>query len=83
MSDALKILTLIDLFSLLCFVLHIVLACIRQWILEYTIKDLLLPNTVSQKVEKLHTCTTGLDDTGIPHIKMKITEMLLGKSSIP
>ena len=43
MSDALKILTLIDLFSLLCFVLHIVLACIRQWILEYTIKDLLLP----------------------------------------
>ena len=32
-----------------------------------TVKDLLLPDTVSQKDEKPHTA--GLDDTVIPHIK--------------
>ena len=46
-----------------------------------TVKDLLLPNTVSQKDEKPHTA--GLDDTAIPHIKIKITEIPLEKSSIP
>ena len=40
-----------------------------------TVKDLLLPNTVSQKDEKPHTA--GLDDTAIPHIKIKITEIPL------
>ena len=40
-----------------------------------TVKDLLLPNTVRQKDEKLHTA--GLDDTAIPHIKIKITEIPL------
>ena len=45
-----------------------------------TVKDLLLPNTVSQKDEKPHTA--GLDDTAIPHIKIKITEIPLEKSSI-
>ena len=36
-------------------------------------KDLLLPNTVNQKD------TAGLDDTAIPHIKIKITEIPLEK----
>ena len=35
-------------------------------------KDLLLLNTVSQKDEKPHTGTLGLDDTAIPHIKIQI-----------
>ena len=42
-----------------------------------TVKDLLLPNTVTQKDEKPHTA--GLDDTAIPHIKIKITEIPLEK----
>ena len=36
-------------------------------------KDILLPNTVSQKDEKPYTA--GLDDTLISHIKNKITEI--------
>ena len=44
-----------------------------------TVKDLLLPNTVSQKDEKPHTA--GLDDTAIPHIKIKITEIPLEKKA--
>ena len=40
-------------------------------------KDLPLPNTVSQKEEKPHTI--GLDDTAIPHIKIKTTEIQLEK----
>jgi len=44
------------------------------------VKDLLLPNT--QKDEK--PPTAGLDDTAIPDIKIKITEIPLEKkSSIP
>ena len=35
-----------------------------------TVKDLLLPNTVSQKDEKPHTAR--LNDTAIPHIKSKL-----------
>ena len=46
-----------------------------------TVRDLLLPNTVTQKDEKPHTA--GLDDTAIPHIKIQITEYRLKKSSIP
>ena len=43
-----------------------------------TVKDvLLLPNTVNQKDEKPHTA--GLDDTAIPHIKIKTTEIPLEK----
>ena len=38
-----------------------------------TVKDLLLPNTVSQKDKKPHT--VGLHDTTIPPIKIKITEI--------
>ena len=38
-----------------------------------TVKDLLLSNTVAQKDEKPHTA--GQDDTVIPHIKIKITEI--------
>ena len=34
-------------------------------------------NTVKQKDEKPHTA--GLDDTAIPHIKIKITEIPLEK----
>ena len=41
-----------------------------------TVKDLLLPNTVNKKDETPHT-TAGLDDTAIPHIKIKITEIPL------
>ena len=35
------------------------------------------PNTVSQNDEKLHTAE--LDDTAIPHVKMKITEITCEK----
>ena len=42
-----------------------------------TVMDLLFPNTVSQKDEKPHTAR--LDDTAIPHIKIKITEIPLAK----
>ena len=42
-----------------------------------TVKDLLLPNTVIQKDEKPHTARP--DDTAIPHIKIKITEIPLEK----
>ena len=44
---------------------------------NYTMKDLLLLNTVSQRDEKPHTA--GLDDTAILHIKIKITEIPLEK----
>ena len=47
----------------------------------YTVNDLLLPNTVNEKNEKPHTA--GLDETAIPHINIKITEIPLEKSSIP
>ena len=40
-----------------------------------TEKNLLLPNTVSQKDEKAHTA--GLNDTAIPYFKIKITEIPL------
>ena len=40
-------------------------------------KYLLLPNTVNQTGEKPYTA--GLDDTTIPHIKIKITGILLEK----
>ena len=40
-------------------------------------KDLLLPNTVSQKDKKPYT--KGLDYTAIPHIKITITEIPLKK----
>ena len=43
-----------------------------------TVKDLLLPNTVNKKDETPHTAA-GLDDTSIPHIKIKITEIPLEK----
>ena len=45
-----------------------------------TVKDLLLLDTVSQKDEKPHTA--GLDDTVIPHIKIKITKIPLEKKLI-
>ena len=45
-----------------------------------TVKDLLLPNTVNKKDERPHTAA-GLDDTAIPHIKIKITEIPLEKYS--
>ena len=35
-------------------------------------KDPLLPNKVRQKDEKPHA---GLDDTAIPHVKIKTTEI--------
>lgn len=34
---------------------------------------------LSQKVEKPHT--TGLDDTAIPHINIKVTEILVKKKT--
>ena len=57
--------------------LHVVLRCIRQESANKryrsTMKDLLLPNSVSQSDEKPHTA--GLDDTAMPHIKIEITEI--------
>ena len=62
---------------LLCFVLHVRLTCVKQKSANEryrsNMKDILLPNTVSQKDEKPYTA--GLDDTLIPHIKNKITEI--------
>ena len=53
---------------------------LNEWY-HKTVKDLLSLNTVvSQKDEKLHTA--GLDYTAIPHIEIKITKILLEKSSI-
>ena len=46
---------------------------------KITMEDLLLPNTVNQKDEKRYT--VGLEDTAIPHIKIKITENHLQKKS--
>ena len=58
-----------------------ILTCIRQerpnQRYRNTVKELLLSNTVGQKDEKPHT--TRLNDTAIPHIKTKITEILLEK----
>ena len=45
-----------------------------------TVKDLHLPNTVSQKYEKPHTA--GLHDAAIPHIKIRITEIVLSKKPL-
>ena len=61
--------------------LHIVLTCFRQeseieWYCN-TVYDLLLPNTVNEKDGKPHTAR--LDNTVIPHINIKITEMPLEK----
>ena len=59
--------TFINLYSFLCFVLHIVLTCIRQESPNErycnTMKDLPLLNAISQKDEKPYTA--GLDDTTI------------------
>ena len=38
-----------------------------------TVNNVISPNTVSQNDEKLHTAE--LDDTAIPHDKIKITEI--------
>ena len=58
-----------------------ILTCLRQESEneQYcnTVKDLLLSNTVTQKDEKPNTA--GQDDTAIPHIKIKITEIPLEK----
>ena len=57
--------------------LQVVLSCISQESANKryrsTMKDLLLPNSVSQSDEKPQT--VGLDDTAMPHIKIKITEI--------
>ena len=75
MSEDLKTFTFINLFCLLCFVLHIVLTCIRQENANERYRwNIFFYNTVSQNNEKPHT--RGLDDTAI-HIKTKITEIWL------
>ena len=67
---------------------YCVLCCILYWLLlddqesaneryRSTVKDLLLPHTVSQKNKKLNTVV--LDETIVPHIKIKITEIPLEK----
>ena len=50
-----------------------------EWMVpQYREESSFIPNTVSQRRdEKPHT--TGLDDTAIPHIKIKITEITLEK----
>ena len=42
-----------------------------------TVNNLISPNTVSQNDEKPHTAE--LDDTAIPHVKMKTTEITCEK----
>ena len=44
-----------------------------------TVNNLISPNTVSQNDEKPHTAE--LDDTAIPHVKIKITEIPHEKKS--
>ena len=46
-----------------------------------TVNNLISPNTVSQNDEKPHTAE--LDDTAIPHVKIKITEIPHKKNPIP
>ena len=70
-----RLLSFINLYILHCFTWHIVFSAKERY--RNTAKDLLLPNTVSQKDEKPHT--SGLDDTAIPHIKIKITKITLEK----
>ena len=41
--------------------------------LSYTVNNLISPNKISQNDEKPHTAE--LDDTAIPHVKIKITEI--------
>ena len=48
---------------------------------QYTMKDLLLSYAGNQKDEKPHT--KGLNDTAIPHVKIKITEIPLDKTESP
>ena len=74
----LLILTFIDLY-----VSYYVLFCIlyqkentNKWY-HNTVNNLISPNTVSQNDEKPHTAE--LDDTAIPHVKIKITEILQEK----
>lgn len=78
-------LTLINLFNLPCFVLYVVLTCIRQ---ESTygryrinVEDLLLTNTITQKDKKLHT--EGLDVPQYRTLKYKLPTYRLKKGSIP
>ena len=58
-----------------------ILTCFRQESkneqYRNTVKDLVLSNTVTPKDEKPHTA--GQDDTAIPQIKIKITEIPLEK----
>ena len=65
--------SLIDLYSLLCFVLQSVLTCMRQESANEqcrnTMKGIVLLNTFSQKAEKSPQ-TAGLDDTAIRHVKI-------------
>ena len=56
--------------------------CFAYWIerkaqINGTVNNLISPNTVSQNDEKPHTAE--LDDTAIPHVKIKITEIPLEK----
>ena len=46
-----------------------------------TVNNLISPNIASQNDEKPHTAE--LDDTTIPHVKIKITEITHEKSPIP
>ena len=62
------ILTFIDLYVLLCFVLRIGSKGKKN-----TVNNHISPNTVSQNDEIPHTARP--DDTAIPHVKIKITEI--------
>ena len=81
----LKKLTIINLFSLPCFVLYIVLTCIRQegtnGRYRINVEDLLLTNTITQKDKKPHT--EGLDVPQYRTLKYKLPKYRLKKSSIP
>ena len=67
------ILSFIDLYVLLCLVLHIVSKGKRKQLYRDTVNSHISPNTVSQNDEIPHTARP--DDTAIPHVKIKITEI--------
>ena len=67
------ILTFIDFYVILCFVLRIASKGKRKQPYRNTVNNHISPNTVSQNDEIPHTARP--DDTAIPHVKIKITEI--------
>ena len=73
------ILTFIELYVLLCFVLHFVSKGKGKQPYRNTVNNHISPNTISQTDEIPHTARA--DDTAIPHVKIEITEIPHEKKS--